>query len=50
MLVGVEDPTMGRLQLAGNPMKFSAFEDPETRRPAPDLNADRERILRELGL
>jgi CoA:oxalate CoA-transferase len=50
MLVAVDDPTMGALQLAGNPMKLSAFPDPPTRAPAPDLDADRERILRELGL
>ena len=50
MLVTVDDPTMGRLNLAGNPMKLSAFADPPTRVPAPDLDADRDRILRELGL
>ena len=50
MLVAVEDPTIGPLQLAGNPMKLSAFADPPTRAPAPDLDADRARILRELGL
>ena len=50
MLVAVDDPTMGSLQLAGNPMKLSAFPDPPTCAPAPDLDADRERILRELGL
>jgi CoA:oxalate CoA-transferase len=49
MLIAVDDPTMGALQLAGNPMKLSAFPDPPTRAPAPDLDADRERILRELG-
>jgi len=31
-------------------MKFSAFADPSSRAPAPDLDADRARILRELGL
>ena len=50
MLVAVDDPTIGPLNLAGNPMKLSAFADPPTRAPAPDLDADRERILRELGL
>lgn len=50
MLVAVEDPTIGPLQLAGNPMKLAAFVDPPTRAPAPDLDADRARILRELGL
>jgi hypothetical protein len=31
-------------------MKFSAFDDPATREPAPDLYADRAKILRELGM
>src|SRR5438094_24232 len=50
MVVAVDDPVTGPLQLAGNPMKFSAFADPPTRDAAPDLDADRDRILRELGL
>jgi CoA:oxalate CoA-transferase len=50
MLVEVDDPVTGPLKLAGNPMKFSAFADPSTREPAPDLDADRQKILRELGL
>jgi CoA:oxalate CoA-transferase len=50
MLVTVEDPASGTLKLAGNPLKFTAFADPPTREPAPDLNADRAAILRELGL
>jgi CoA:oxalate CoA-transferase len=50
MLVTVDDPTMGALKIAGNPMKLSAFADPSARAPAPDLDADRDRILRELGL
>ncbi|HEX5453564.1 MAG TPA: CaiB/BaiF CoA-transferase family protein [Stellaceae bacterium] len=50
MLVEVDDPVTGKLRLSGNPMKLSAFPDPPTRAPAPDLDADRERILRELGL
>ena len=31
-------------------MKLSAFDDPPTRSRAPDLDADRDHILRELGL
>lgn len=38
----------GNLRIAGNPIKLSAFEDPRSRRPAPELNADGERIRREL--
>ena len=41
MLIEVEDPVTGTLQLAGNPIKLSAFADPPTREPAPDLDADR---------
>ena len=50
MLVSVDDPVTGPLQLVGNPMKVSGFADPQTCTPAPDLDADRARILRELGL
>ena len=50
MLVELDDPKAGRVRLAGNPMKMSAFADPRTRDPAPDLDADRAAILRELGL
>src|SRR3954447_20932250 len=50
MLVEVDDPVTGPLRLAGNPMKLSAFPDPETRDPAPDLDADRAKILKELGI
>src|SRR5438477_2326326 len=50
MLVEVDDPVTGPLKLAGNPMKFSDFADPHAREPAPDLDADRQKILRELGL
>jgi CoA:oxalate CoA-transferase len=50
MLIEVDDPVTGKLSLAGNPMKFSAFADPPTRAPAPDLDADRAKILRELGM
>jgi CoA:oxalate CoA-transferase len=50
MLVEVDDPVTGPLRLAGNPMKFSTFPDPPTRDPAPDLDADRQKLLRELGI
>ncbi|TVR78128.1 MAG: CoA transferase [Rhodospirillales bacterium] len=35
--------------MAGNPVKLSAFPDPAVRPQAPDLDADRDRILAELG-
>jgi len=50
MLITVDDPITGPLKLAGNPMKLAAFADPAARRPAPDLDADRDKILHELGL
>ena len=50
MLITVEDPKAGTLKLTGNPLKFSAFADPPTRAPAPALDADRAKLLRELGL
>jgi CoA:oxalate CoA-transferase len=50
MLISVDDPVTGRLELVGNPMKLSGFPDPTTRPAAPDLDADREKILRELGV
>ncbi len=50
MLVDVDDPVTGPLKLVGNPMKLSAFDDPKTRPAAPDLDADRAKILRELGM
>ncbi len=42
--------TAGGLRMAGNPVKLGAFPDPPTRPPAPDLNADGDRIRREFGL
>jgi CoA:oxalate CoA-transferase len=50
MLINVDDPVTGPLELAGNPMKLSGFADPPTRPAAPDLDVDRDHILRELGL
>jgi len=49
MLVETSDPVVGPVRIAGNPMKLSAFDDPKTRPPAPDLDGDRGRILAELG-
>lgn len=38
MIVSMEDPDIGRLELAGNPMKLSAFTDEKTRPPAQRLD------------
>jgi len=48
MVVTSDDPDSGKLLMAGNPIKMSSFADPETRRPAPKLDADRTAILKEL--
>ena len=48
MVVTVEGGTDGATRAAGNPIKLSAFRDPPRRDPAPDLDADRARILAEL--
>jgi CoA:oxalate CoA-transferase len=38
----------GALLMAGNPIKIAGFADAPTRRPAPELDADGDRIRREL--
>jgi CoA:oxalate CoA-transferase len=49
MIVEVDDPTAGMVRLFGCPIKMSAFPDPHRRATAPDLDADRQRILRQLA-
>jgi CoA:oxalate CoA-transferase len=49
MLVEVDDPVAGRVTLFGCPIKLSAFDDPHVRATAPELDADRERILKDLA-
>jgi CoA:oxalate CoA-transferase len=49
MVVTSEDPEVGTLIMAGNPIKLSGFADPAVRRPAPRLDADRGVILGELA-
>lgn len=48
MVVTADDPEVGPLRMAGNPIKLSAFADPTTRAPAPLLDADHARLLKEL--
>ncbi|MGE0152761.1 MAG: CaiB/BaiF CoA transferase family protein [Reyranellaceae bacterium] len=48
MVVSTQDPVVGELKMAGNPIKLSAFADPSTRGRTPDLDADRAAILAEL--
>jgi CoA:oxalate CoA-transferase len=49
MIVEIDDPKAGRFRGFGCPIKMSAFADPHVRPSAPDLDADRERILEELA-
>jgi CoA:oxalate CoA-transferase len=50
MIVSVDDPVAGRLEMPGNPIKLDGMADGDTRPPAPSLDRDRAKILRELGL
>ena len=50
MVVRTALPDGTPLIAAGNPIKLSSHADPATRAPAPDLDADRAAILKELGL
>ena len=50
MIVESLDPDMGPIRMQGNPIKLSAHEDAQTRGPAPELDGDREAILRELAM
>jgi CoA:oxalate CoA-transferase len=45
MILEIADPVIGPLFVAGNPIKLSGVPDPETRRPPPELDADRPAIL-----
>ena len=49
MIVESLDPDMGPIRMQGNPIKLSAHEDPKTRGAAPELDGDREAILKDLG-
>ncbi len=49
MVVAIEEGKTGALHIAGNPIKMSAFPDPATRRPAPELDGDRAQILQYLA-
>ena len=49
MVVGIPDPAIGTLYVAGNPVKIDGVPERETHRTAPALDQDRERILAELS-
>src|SRR5262249_23619069 len=44
MIVQVDDPVIGPFICAGNPVKIGGFDDPDSRSPAPSLNADAVRL------
>lgn len=48
MVVAADDPVVGKFEMAGNPIKLSAFPDSSSRTPAPDLDGNRQAIIREL--
>jgi CoA:oxalate CoA-transferase len=48
MIVSVDDPIAGRLDMPGFPVKLDGREDSDVRAPAPNLDADRAKILAEL--
>jgi CoA:oxalate CoA-transferase len=48
MVMAVDDPAMGDLRVAGNPIKLSGLADPAVWPAAPELDADRASILAEL--
>lgn len=50
MLVDVDDPNLGRLELPGTPLKFVGFDNHLPKRPAPELDQHREALLKEFGL
>ena len=47
MIVEADDPVIGQLKMAGNPMKLSAFDDPTKRNPAPSLDGDGDNLRQE---
>ena len=47
MLIREEGAGGSEIALAGNPIKLSGFEDPDARDAAPELDADRDAILKE---
>lgn len=46
MIISVKDQVAGNVRMAGNPIKLSGYADAKERRPAPELNENREAILK----
>jgi CoA:oxalate CoA-transferase len=49
MIVDIDDPAIGSLFVAGNPVKLDGVPDPGFHRPPPDLDGNRAEILAWLG-
>ena len=45
MIVSIADPKIGKLQVAGNPIKLSGVPEPAEHAAPPEIDADREAIL-----
>ena len=45
MIVSIEDPVVGTLKVAGNPIKLSGIPERGQHRPPPAIDADREAVL-----
>jgi CoA:oxalate CoA-transferase len=45
MLVSIDDPVIGKLTVAGNPIKISGMAEPGKRRAPPEVDGDRAAIL-----
>jgi|TARA_B100001750_G_scaffold137342_1_gene109298 CoA:oxalate CoA-transferase len=50
MIVQMSEPQIGRIKIAGNPIKISGISDPKNRKSSPRLNQNRKKILKELKL
>lgn len=47
MVVGIDDPDVGSVKIAGNPIKMSNHDDATIRGPVPKLDQNRERLVKE---
>jgi crotonobetainyl-CoA:carnitine CoA-transferase CaiB-like acyl-CoA transferase len=48
MIVSADDPIAGKLEMPGFPVKLDGVVESDVRSPAPQLDADRAKILAEL--
>jgi CoA:oxalate CoA-transferase len=49
MIVAMDDPVIGRLHVAGNPIKLSGVSEAAAHRPPPNVDADRAAVLALIG-